>query len=219
MIQYTPLTIAQAEEHKSSEVWVVNKTRGEKRSQIVFTAVGDASGTVITLNVPLTWIPVMLTSSIPKRYLLDSIGLRSAVEKKLIEIIPPDVAHELMDSKLAKKEKARLDGMNETMEALARRSSTLGAVEMIQVDRSGANPAMTLNSPSSQPQDAETAVAGLIVAFCGSMTAESDEDNAINTLLSFGPRNKAEYAAVIQAAQRFGFKELEKAALDASKET
>lgn len=95
----------EAEAHKSSFVYVVNKTNPKGNISIV---VPDGMGNQVSVRIPITWIPIDLTTQATKKSLLATPAFRSLVARKYIDLINPDSALEYLEDPEAAKEMARI---------------------------------------------------------------------------------------------------------------
>lgn len=105
----TGITVAQAEKSESSSVWVLN-TSGErgKSKGIINISIVEGNGRTNVVRVPVTGIPIDLTTQATKSALLVSPDFRRLVQQTIIRIISDADAESLLASPAAKEEQRRL---------------------------------------------------------------------------------------------------------------
>lgn len=103
---YNYVTLKSIEADKSSSsLWVVNKTlpRG-----VVNISMPDGLGGTTVMEIPITWIPVDLTTQATKENLLKSPVFRRLVTSGSIGLIDEEQAEQIMDNGDARKEATRI---------------------------------------------------------------------------------------------------------------
>lgn len=89
--KFAPMNIAQLEAAKDSSVFVINNTNPRGMLHV---SVGDGSGSNIAVTVPITNIPVDLTTQATKQSLVNSPRFRALVMQRAVLIVPSDFANE-----------------------------------------------------------------------------------------------------------------------------
>jgi hypothetical protein len=104
----TALTLQELIDTEKGPIWVRN------RSSQVMAPGGDVfisvtiSGVQRVVNVPSTWIPINLTTQVPRKALLDSTYFMEAVNKGLVEPISESDARKILSKDGAEEEVTRL---------------------------------------------------------------------------------------------------------------
>jgi hypothetical protein len=102
------LTIGDIEASKSSSIWVLNKSN--PKGNITIT-VPNGMGNVVTVMVPVTWIPVDMTTQATKQSLLASPVFRRMMTLGMIAIISEEDAQKLLSEDDARVEMQRIYAM------------------------------------------------------------------------------------------------------------
>lgn len=103
------LTIGEAERAESSSVWVLNTSdQLQKQKGRVLITVTEGNGSAITAIIPVTFIPIDLTTQATKNAILMSPNFRKMASQGYIVMISEETAHELLSSERAKKEQRRI---------------------------------------------------------------------------------------------------------------
>ena len=105
------LDLIDLEEKSIRRVWVVNKTRGENRSRVIFSVPKTRGQGQDLIEVPNTWLPVDLTQQITKRQLMESSDFRTALNAGLLVLIDEKEAQEALQDEDAAEELARLKAL------------------------------------------------------------------------------------------------------------
>lgn len=100
-----PLTIGELENSKSSSVWVMNSSNPKGNVNLTM---NDGQGTQIVVQVPVTWIPIDLTTQATKSAILVSPTFRGLMAKGLLKLIREEEALAIMEQADAQKEAARI---------------------------------------------------------------------------------------------------------------
>lgn len=94
-------------------IWGLNSVADSDLKQIGEVHLGikqsNGNGSPDPLFLPVSWLPVELTSMVPRRRLLESIEFRKAVNSKLITLISEKDARRMLDQPGARNEQKRLD--------------------------------------------------------------------------------------------------------------
>ena len=103
------LTISQAEhDTKSSSVWALNSSGSGRPKGIVNITITEGNGRAQIVKVPVTIIPVDLTTQATKSALLMSPDFRRLVAGRVLSLISEEDAMKLLDSDQARAEQRRL---------------------------------------------------------------------------------------------------------------
>ena len=100
-----PLTLADLEASKSSSVWVKNNSNPKGNINMTMS---DGMGNNIVVTVPVTWIPLDLTTQATKTGILSSPTFRRMLNMGLLILVPEAEASELMSDPKAQKEAQRV---------------------------------------------------------------------------------------------------------------
>ena len=121
-IKFNPITIAMAERDKeSTSVWVVN-TSGSKETGkgIINITIVEGNGRAAVVRIPVTNIPIDLTTQATKSALLMSPDFRRLVAAHIFILISEEEAMAALDNDQARAEQRRLmniDQVHEVQEA------------------------------------------------------------------------------------------------------
>lgn len=108
------LSIASLQTLNDPHVFVINKTTGHEKGQVLITVSkinGQGNDTVI---VPNTFIPVPLSEQVSKTQLLASSDFRSAVNRGSLQIVDTDGAEKILETRAAQRELARIRKQQES---------------------------------------------------------------------------------------------------------
>lgn len=123
-----PITIHELESSNSSYVWVCNRTSPKGNINLT---VSDGMGKSIPVRIPITWIPIDLTTQATKQSLLSNPQFRQLLAKRQIGLIDPNEALEFLNDPEARKENERIynvgtiDAIGEAQENNAQVSSAI----------------------------------------------------------------------------------------------
>lgn len=115
------LTVAQAEREKSSSsLWVLNNSGGNgKQKGVINITIPEGNGQVHTIRVPVTSIPIDITTQATKNAVLANPQFRRLVQGNMIAIVNEDYAQELLSTPEAQEEQRRLFSLGyDDLEAL-----------------------------------------------------------------------------------------------------
>jgi hypothetical protein len=108
-INRQPLTIAQAEKDKESSLWVLNNSGGNgKQKGVINITIPEGNGQVNTIKMPVTSIPIDLTTQATKSSILSNPQFRRIVQGGMLKLVSGDHAAELLSSPEAQEEQRRL---------------------------------------------------------------------------------------------------------------
>ena len=103
------LTVSQAEQSNESNVWVLNTSGGGGAAKgIVNLTIVEGNGRASVLRVPVTFIPIDLTTQATKNAVLSNPDFRRLIAAKVISIISDEEAQAMLSSDKAKEENRRL---------------------------------------------------------------------------------------------------------------
>lgn len=102
------MTLSDLEKSSESSVWVLNNTN--PKGMLSFLT-DSGMGSVVTLNVPLTWIPFDLTTQATKTSLISNPQFRRVVSGGLLQIVSQEYADSVMQGKDAQDEMRRVFNM------------------------------------------------------------------------------------------------------------
>jgi len=150
------MTIGELENSKTSSVWVKNISNPKGNVNMTM---NDGQGTQIVLQVPVTWIPIDLTTQATKSAILSAPSLRRMLAQGMIQLISEEDAMEVMQQADAQKEAVRIYNRAQDME-----------IDMQQVP--------------VEAQKAQVESDGSISGFAMNIAASNDmdEDQVMNTL-------------------------------------
>lgn len=100
-----PLTIADLEASRSSSVWVLNNTAPKGNVNMTMS---DGQGQMIVVSVPVTWIPIDLTTQATKNAILTSPTFRRMITMGMLKLVDEDTAMTTMAGSDAQKEAQRI---------------------------------------------------------------------------------------------------------------
>ena len=106
------LSIGEMEATKSSSIWVLNSSN--PKGNITIT-VPNGMGNQVTVIVPVTWIPVDMTTQATKQSLLASPVFRRMLALGMIAVISEDDAQKLLQDDAAQTEMQRIYAMPREM--------------------------------------------------------------------------------------------------------
>lgn len=100
-----PMTIGDLENSKSSSVWVLNNSNPKGNVNMTMS---DGQGNNIVVQVPVTFIPVDLTTQATKQGIISSPTFRRMIAAQMLTLITEEEALRLMGLEGASKEAERL---------------------------------------------------------------------------------------------------------------
>ncbi len=99
------LTLGQLEKSESSSVWVLNNTEPKGNVNITM---NDGQGASLVVTVPVTWIPIDLTTQATKTALINSPHFRRMLSINALLLVGDDQAEITMAAANAQKEAGRV---------------------------------------------------------------------------------------------------------------
>lgn len=103
------ITISQAEQSKSSSVWALNGSgvKGQQKGNINIT-VTEGNGRANNIVLPVTFIPIDLTTQATKNAVLSSPDFRRMVQRQFVRLISEEDATLLLSTQEAQAEQRRI---------------------------------------------------------------------------------------------------------------
>lgn len=103
------MTIAQAEQAKGSSVWAMNGSGGRGQQKgIINITITEGNGQRNVVRLPVTFIPVDLTTQATKNAILSSPDFRRLVQRGFVKLVSEEDAAKMLDSDEARKEQQRV---------------------------------------------------------------------------------------------------------------
>ena len=181
------VSFADFEQVAKGEVWVVNTTKGDRRSVVSLVVAREHGLGSETCIIPQTWIPVQVTANVSRAALIRDPQFRQAVVlKRVLTIVDTDDVHALFrDNEAARKEADRLSHI---YEAAGNQFNGLG------VEQSGGES----QSPVLEgvPSPVQDAILRLESAIGSGLPTEDLEQAAITQLRNQGSLDKDVYRSV-----------------------
>lgn len=154
----TPISVAQAEQSKSSSVWVLNTSNsGGRQKGLLHITITEGNGRASVITIPSTRIPVDLTTQATKNALLTSPDFRRCIAARVLTLITEEDAVHLLDNPDAKAEQARL--MN--IDTAAEHETDIPELRALKEAESGQIGAFALNLAHTDDGDEDAIVANL----------------------------------------------------------
>lgn len=156
------ITISQAERSESSSVWALNGTIGSGRPQgVVNITITEGNGRAQVVKMPVTRIPVDLTTQATKSALLMSPDFRRLVSAQIIMLISEEDAIKMLDNDDARAEQRRLLDIEATHDASDLLPSAPQEVKSAMDQAEGKISGFALNLAHTTEGDEEAIVASL----------------------------------------------------------
>lgn len=102
------ISINELERTKVGPVWVLNKSEGKHKGDIIFVCSKINGAGTDTIKVPLTYLPINLTEQVTRKQLLESSEFRRSIMINLVVVISEEDANSLLSMPGAREEKTRL---------------------------------------------------------------------------------------------------------------
>lgn len=194
------LTVRELETSNIGTVWVLNRTQGRDKGQVIFTVPKQNGNGVDSVMVPITFLPIDLTEQVSKKQLIESSEFRRAVRLNIISIIGEDDAQKLLSVRGADKELARLRLELETS------MGTPSEVNNVMAPQINVESATASGEGDDNSAPRVDGVLGALLTLMSSLS-DSDEVDVINSLRSLEDDMVAvDYNYVIQEASKAGSK-------------
>lgn len=175
-----------------SPVYVINKTRGDYRGPVIFTAPRLNGRGVDTVRVPDTYLPTNLLDYVPRGQLMESTDFRGALNQQLLWLIDEAEALEIMSKPGAKEEVERLNKLNSKLASGV--SSVIGATHAEALQESDSEEGLNKRMKSLLQRIGEEGVVNVI----NSLRAIEDD------------LSKEDLSYLITFAEERGFQKLKK---------
>jgi hypothetical protein len=158
-MNYKAITISQAEQSQTSSVWAMNTsgTQGSAKGIINIT-ITEGNGRASVVRIPVTFIPIDLTTQATKSAILMSPDFRRLVAGRMVTLLSEEDALKMLDNEKAQEEMRRLLNVEHAHEVQDSQMPTEAQSVMAQAD--GAISGLALNIAHSEG-DEEAMMANL----------------------------------------------------------
>jgi hypothetical protein len=102
-------SISDIEKSEDLSIWVLNNSTPPGSVNL---SVNDGAGETVTVTVPVTWIPVDVTTQATKRAIISSPQFRRLVTSRMLAIVDPSELESIQQDPDFKKESAKLYSMD-----------------------------------------------------------------------------------------------------------
>lgn len=102
------LNFRDLEEKKTGAIWVLNTSKGEGRSEVMFTVAKVNGRDHDTVVIPITWLPIDLTQQVTRKQLMESSDFRKGIVQGNLTLVADETAQTLHNSEGATEEAKRL---------------------------------------------------------------------------------------------------------------
>ena len=189
-----PFSIVDLEKSKSSSVFVLNKTSGHEKGNVIISVSKKSGQGIDVVLIPSTFIPVNLTEQVSKTQLLDSSDFRSALSSRRLVLIDSDEAFKMLDTKVAQKE---LDKLYKDKEMFRNNVADLNTIHNEIEDTTGGMREMLSNLDGGTVDGDEVLkVRPVILQLLADLEDLGDEDSALSTLRNVENVTRSEYRYV-----------------------
>ncbi len=144
-----PITLGELEKSDSSSVWVLNVSNPQGNINM---DIPDGMGNRTSIRVPITFIPVDLTTQATKSALLGNPQFRSMLAKKMMMLVTADSANDFLTQPHAAEEQARIYSVGEIAE-IGSAGSNAAALESLRAESEGTIDPFALNIAMVSDQD------------------------------------------------------------------
>lgn len=178
MSKYVTISELEAND-KLTAIWAINNSANSDVGQPgdVHCGVPKINGTKLDpLYVPQSWLPVSLTDQIPRAQLLASSEFRNLVNSKLVLLITPEYAQQVLAQEGAAEERERLAEMKRAVRA-ATQARTISA--------SGAEIISTQEITEDETPQGPKELAQSFIMFADNLTLKNDIE-ALNLIRGRG---------------------------------
>ena len=186
------LTVTQLEETKGSTVWVMNTSKRlpGRKGDVLFNVPKMRGEGVDTIIVPLTFIPVELTTQCNKTQVLESAEFRRVVNVGLLEIVTPEHAEKQLD-----RNNQDIAEEIQRVSVLINSAGHLGALEGLGLAETGAEEQVALDD-----EQVSTEAANILLMLEDDDVQESNIVSMINN--GDGNFTRRDYEAMGRAAKK-----------------
>jgi len=150
------ISIGESEKDESSSVWVLNSS--DPKGNINF-SVSDGMGGQVVIHLPVTWIPMDLTTQATKATILASPRFRNLLAQKMIQLVSAQYAESVMTQSTAISEARRV--YNRTMHQELDNSNMPSAAQSIVAEGMGDVSGFAMNIAHSDSLDEDSALIAL----------------------------------------------------------
>jgi hypothetical protein len=160
MASAKPLTISQVEQSKDSSVWVLN-TSGSKgvMKGIVNITIVEGNGRAAVVRIPVTAIPVDLTTQATKSALMMSPDFRRLIAGQILTLISEQDALSLLDNDVSRAEQRRLLNINSIHEVQDFQQPA--AIASMKAEAAGSIGGMAMSMAHTTEGDEDTVLANV----------------------------------------------------------
>lgn len=196
------ITIADLERSQIGTVYVINRTSGQNRSDIVFTVPGINGGQGESVVVPSTWIPVELTVFSTRQQLLNSVPFRRMVHEGYLEIVDEESAVATLSTEEAKEEIEIVRNQQRLTETLsASPEMVVGNSDTIDPARKRA--AQQARSGSQESTTPDAVIQQLVARLTAEEITEGQAISQLRTIMNDLTKADVEYMLENIPAKRF----------------
>lgn len=159
-MDYKALTVSQVEQSQSTSVWAMNTSASKGTGKgIINLTITEGNGRSTVVRIPVTFIPVDLTTQATKSALTMSPDFRRLVASRIITLISDADAEKMLDNDKARAEQSRLLNI-ESLHEVDEQQQT-AEVRSMMAEASGNIGGLALNIAHTTDGDEEAVVANL----------------------------------------------------------
>lgn len=159
-VQAASLSISQCEQSNESSVWVLNTSGANGSSKgIINITITEGNGRATVVRVPVTAIPVDLTTQATKNALMMSPDFRRLVASGIVRLISDENAMKMLDNDTARAEQRRL--LNIDLQHEIQSDNLPSEVQSMQAEAQGNIGGFALNIAHTSEGDEEAICANL----------------------------------------------------------
>lgn len=177
------MTLADVQKDDNPSVYVLNKSKGPEKGQIIIAVAKENGNGEDLLIIPRTFIPVDITAQISKEQLIKSTEFRKALNTRQLVIINPEDAQIILDTKEAQTEAERI---YQSTQANRNSAIDLGDVATTEVDGTFSD-ALTQRGVHG---DEITFNQARILQIFNVLEEDNNQDSAISSILNMDDLTK-----------------------------
>lgn len=177
------ISVADLERSNIGSVYVLNRTSGQQRSDIVFTVPGINGGQGDSVVVPSTWIPVELTIFATRQQLLNSVPFRRMVHEGHLEIISEEDAANTLSTPEAREEVELVRNQQRLTETLSGSPEMVVGNEDI-VDPARKRAAQQAKTGSVESTEPDAVIQQLVMRLNNEEITEGQAISTIRTMMA-----------------------------------
>lgn len=185
------ISILQLEESSVKSVFVLNRTTGHEKGNIIISVAKKSGQGTDTVLIPDTFIPINLTEQVSKQQLIDSSDFRSALMSRRLQLVSSDDAEKALETSVARKE---LDKIYKDREVFRNNVMDLDNVSVEHEDNTQGMRDMMLSSADGA--EVESNFRPAILQLVADLEESNDQDAAISTLRNIEKVTTKEYRYV-----------------------